>query len=785
MKTNLSNPKSLLPDSDLYPLLELRHSDPHRLLGFHPVSAQEAVLRVWYPGAQRVKWKAAWGEFELPCVEARGLFELVIENRGQSHAASQQATGSRLQATGSQYQNNIFNQGQLNENREPRAERYELQTANWLCEDKPLLEITTEQGVKRFHDPYAFGPQMGDLDLYLHAEGRHWEIYQHLGAHPRTIGNISGTCFAVWAPNAQRVSVVGDFNNWDGRFHMMRRLGSSGVWEIFIPDVHEGAHYKFEIRGPHGDIFLKTDPYGIFAQHDLRTACMVYDLGRYHWSDQNWMDSRASLDRYRQPMSIYEVHLGSWRRVPAENNRPLSYLELADQLVAYVQEMGFTHVEFMPVMEHPFEGSWGYQIVNFFAPSSRFGKPDDFRYLVDRLHQAGIGVILDWVPGHFPRDAHGLAQFDGTALYEHEDWRRAEHRDWGTLIFNYGRNEVRNFLIANALYWFSEYHIDGLRVDAVASMLYLDYSRKEGEWTPNIFGGRENLEAVDFIKSCNEICYSRHPGIMMIAEESTAWPGVSKPTYDGGLGFGFKWNMGWMNDSLRYIGRSPIHRKHHQGDITFSMLYAYHEHFILVLSHDEVTHGKGSLLHKMPEDDWQKFANLRFFLGWMWGHPGKKLLFQGGEIAQWREWDHTQSLDWHLLQYAPHQGMRLLVKELNKLYCQEPAFWQCDDEPAGFEWIDFNDNENTVWSFLRKGGGSDIIVIVNATPVPRYNYRLGVPRDGKYEIILNSDAGCFGGSGLYLPPFIEADHQHSHRFWNSIVIDLPPLSTLYLKVPHS
>lgn len=764
---------SLLPDEDFYPLVELRHSDPHRLLGVHQISASQAVLRVWRPGAQRVRWIAAWGEFELPCVDRRGLFELLISRKPTSR------TGSYL------------------------------------------LEITEAGRIRRIQDPYAFGPQMSDLDLYLHAEGRHWESYQHLGAHLRRIEGVDGTCFAVWAPNAQRVSVVGDFNNWDGRFHLMRRLGSSGVWEIFIPEVREGDHYKFEIRGPQGDLFLKTDPYGIFAQHDLRTACMVYDLGKYQWNDKCWMTERATKDPYRKPMSIYEVHLGSWRRVPEEHNRPLSYLELADQLVSYVLEMGFTHVEFMPVMEHPFEGSWGYQIVNFFAPSSRFGKPDDFRYLIDQLHQAGVGVILDWVPGHFPRDAHGLAQFDGTSLYEHEDPHRAEHRDWGTLIFNYARHEVRNFLMANALYWFSEYHIDGLRVDAVASMLYLDYSRKEGEWTPNIFGGRENLEAVDFIKSCNEICYARHPGIMMIAEESTAWPAVSKPTYEGGLGFGFKWNMGWMNDSLRYISRSPIHRKYHQGDITFSMLYAYHEHFILVLSHDEVTHGKGSLINKMPEDDWQKFANLRLFLSWMWAHPGKKLLFQGGEMAQWREWNHGQSLDWHLLQYEPHQGMRLLVKELNQLYRREPAFWYLDGESSGFEWIDFHDTENTVWSFLRKvspalqgekahqrGQGEfswvseqsqekfekslqhetdsgDIIVVVNATPLPRYGYRIGVPRLGRYEIIFNSDAGCFGGSGLFLPPAVDADEQHSHRFWNSIVIDLPPLSTVYLKVPHA
>ena len=706
-----------------------------------------------------MKWMATWGEFDLPCVDEQGLFELII-NRGQFR---------NLLILGSDHNCNEL---------APKLTNYGTDPYSYL------LEITDERGTRSIHDPYAFDSQISDLDLYLHAEGRDWESYKHLGAHLRTVAGVAGSGFAVWAPNAQRVSVVGDFNNWDGRFHMMRRLGSSGIWEVFIPEVAEGAHYKFEIRGPHGDLFLKTDPYGIFAQHNLETACMVYDLGRYEWSDQHWMASRASKNQYREPMSIYEVHLGSWRRVPEDHNRSLSYLELADQLVAYVKEMGFTHVELMPVMEHPFEGSWGYQVVNFFAPSSRFGKPDDFRHLIDRLHQAGIGVILDWVPGHFPRDAHGLRQFDGTALYEHEDPNRAEHRDWGTLIFNYGRNEVRNFLIANALYWFAEYHIDGLRVDAVASMLYLDYSRKEGEWTPNIFGGRENLEAVDFVKSCNEVCYSRHPGIMMIAEESTAWPAVSKPTYEGGLGFGFKWNMGWMNDSLQYISRSPIHRKYHQGDITFSMLYAYHEHFILVLSHDEVTHGKGSLLNKMPEDDWQKFANLRFFFAWMWGHPGKKLLFQGGEIAQWREWNHDQSLDWHLLGYAPHHGMQLLIKELNKLYRQEPAFSVLDDEGAGFEWIDFNDAENSTWSFLRKSpNGSDILVIVNATPVLRYGYRLGVPKHGTYEIILNSDAGCFGGSGMYLPPAIDADQQHSHRFWNSIVIDLPPLSTLYLKVP--
>jgi 1,4-alpha-glucan branching enzyme len=638
-----------------------------------------------------------------------------------------------------------------------------------------------------YSDPYAFAPTLGEVDLYLLGQGEHLEAYRVLGAHLKTISGITGASFAVWAPNAQRVSVVGDFNGWDGRRHMMRRLGGSGIWEIFVPGVAEGTHYKFEIRGPHGDVFLKTDPYGFFAQHDLRTACMVTDLGRYAWSDSGWMERRARRDATAEPMSIYEVHLGSWRRCPEEQDRPMSYLELTKQLVSYVTEMGFTHVELLPVMEHPFDGSWGYQVVNFFAPSSRFGSPDEFRHLIDALHQAGVGVILDWVPGHFPKDAHGLARFDGTALFEHEDPRLGEHRDWGTLIFNYGRNEVRNFLIANALFWLDQYHIDGLRVDAVASMLYLDYSRNAGEWVPNRFGGRENLEAIEFLKAFNTACYARHPGIMTIAEESTAWPGVSKPVYDGGLGFGFKWNMGWMNDSLRYIARPPVHRKHHQGEITFSMLYAYHEHFILVLSHDEVVHGKGSLLNKMPGDDWQKAANLRMFLSWMWAHPGKKLLFQGDEIAQWREWDHNHSVDWHLLEYQPHAGIQRLVRQLNEIYRSEPALFALDDRSEGFEWIDFHDADNTVWSFLRKAPdgaeASDLLVIVNATPVVRHGYRVGVPRPGAYEKILNSDHRDFGGSGAVAAEVCHAQASGAHGRPCSIVMDLPPLAVVILRVP--
>jgi 1,4-alpha-glucan branching enzyme len=655
------------------------------------------------------------------------------------------------------------------------------------------IEVTLDDGTQiAYRDPYAFAPTLSEFDLYLLGQGEHHEAYRVLGAHPRVIEGISGTAFAVWAPNAQRVSVVGDFNGWDGRRHMMRRLGSSGIWEIFVPGVAEGEHYKFELRGLHGEILIKTDPYGFYAQHDLRTACMVVDLERYQWNDAAWMERRATHNAYAEPMAIYEVHLASWRRKPEENDRPLSYLELADELVAYVSEMGFTHVELLPIMEHPFDGSWGYQVVNFFAPSSRFGNPDDFRHLIDRLHQAGIGVILDWVPGHFPKDAHGLARFDGTALYEHEDPRMGEHRDWGTLIFNYGRNEVRNFLISNALFWLAEFHLDGLRVDAVASMLYLDYSRKAGEWVPNCFGGRENLEAIEFLKSFNSLCYALHPGIVTIAEESTAWPGVSKPVYEGGLGFGFKWNMGWMNDSLRYIARPPIHRKHHQGEITFSMLYAYHEHFVLVLSHDEVVHGKGSLMNKMPEDDWQKAANLRLFLSWMWAHPGKKLLFQGGEIAQWREWDYLHSIDWHLLEHQPHAGMQCLVKRLNAIYRNEPALFVLDDSSEGFEWIDFRDTENTVWAFLRRApasaspGGSlqarDLMVIVNATPVVRHGYRVGVPRSGWYEELLNSDLAEFGGSGVSNSGRF-AEEWGMHGFAHSITLDLPPLAVLILTVP--
>ena len=631
-------------------------------------------------------------------------------------------------------------------------------------------------------DPYEFGAILGEIDLYLFSEGDHWEIYRKLGAQLRTIDGAAGVAFAVWAPNAQRVSVVGDFNQWDGRIHPMRKQLSSGVWEIFIPGVGEGDHYKFEVKGANGDIVLKTDPYAFFSQHGRQTASIVFDIDRYKWNDAEWLAYRDQQQWQRRPVSIYEVHLSSWARIPEEGNRFLSYLEFSERLLDYVIEMGYTHIELMPVAEHPFDGSWGYQVTGYFSPTSRFGNPDEFRHFVDKCHQRGIGIIVDWVPGHFPKDKHGLAHFDGTALYEHDDPRRGEHKEWGTLIFNYGRNEVRNFLISNALFWFEQYHIDGLRVDAVASMLYLDYSRNPGEWIPNIHGGRENLEAIDFLKRFNEVSYGKFPGIMTIAEESTAWPGVSRPTYLGGLGFGFKWNMGWMHDFLSYMSKEPIHRRYHQGEITFSLIYAFHEHFLLVLSHDEVVHGKGSMLAKMPGDIWQKFANLRMFYAWMYAHPGKKLLFMGGEFGQWNEWNHAQSLDWHLLNFPQHDALRRLVQHLNWLYKNEPALYDLDDSYEGFEWIDFHDADNSVVAFLRKAANGDVIVfIINATPVVREGYRVGAPGEGWYAEILNTDAETYGGSNVGNYGGQHAEPTEWQGRSHSLVINLPPLATIAFK----
>jgi 1,4-alpha-glucan branching enzyme len=646
------------------------------------------------------------------------------------------------------------------------------------------LRITASDGSEHLiRDPYQYGPIMGEIDLHLFAEGQHWQIYEKFGAHLRTIGDAVGVYFAVWAPNAQRVSVVGDFNGWDGRVNPMRKLLGSGVWELFLPGVGEGAHYKFEIRTQTGALLLKSDPFAFFNQHGIATSSLIYNLDRYKWSDAEWMETRRRRDWPKSPVSIYEVHLGSWRRKSEENNRQLSYLELSDTLLPYVLEMGYTHIELLPIAEHPFEGSWGYQVTNYYAPTSRFGTPDELRHFIDKCHQAGIGVIMDWVPAHFPKDAHALAEFDGTDLYEHMDPRQGEHQDWGTLIFNFGRNEVRNFLIGNALFWLDKYHIDGLRVDAVASMLYLDYSRQPGQWIPNVYGGRENLDAIYFLKRFNEVCYERFPGIMTIAEESTAWPGVSRPTYLGGLGFGFKWNMGWMHDFLEYMSLDPIYRRFHHGNITFSLLYAFQENFILVLSHDEVVYGKRSLLSKMPGDEWQKFANLRMFLAWMYGHPGKKLLFMGDEFGQRNEWNHDTSLDWQLLQLPHHDGLRRFVQHLNYIYKSEPALWQQDDTYAGFEWIDFHDADNCVVSFVRKSREGDIVVfVVNATPMVRYNYRLGVPETGFYREIINTDAETYGGSNVGNYGGVTSENVPWMAREHSLLIQLPPLATVAFKL---
>jgi 1,4-alpha-glucan branching enzyme len=659
------------------------------------------------------------------------------------------------------------------------------------------LRVTAPDGSQQLtRDPYQYGPILGEVDLHLFAEGQHWKIYEKFGAHLRTVGDAAGVYFAVWAPNAQRVSVVGDFNDWDGRVNPMRKLLGAGVWELFLPGVEQGAHYKFEIRTQTGAVLLKSDPFAFFNQPGKSTASLVYDLERYGWSDAEWMEARQTKNWPQNPISIYEAHLGSWRRKTENGNRQLTYLELADTLLPYVLEMGFTHIELLPIAEHPFEGSWGYQVTNYYAPTSRFGPPDDFRHFIDRCHQAGIGVIMDWVPAHFPKDAHALAEFDGTHLYEHMDPRQGEHQDWGTLIFNFGRNEVRNFLIANALFWLEKYHIDGLRVDAVASMLYLDYSRQPGQWIPNVYGGRENLDAIYFLKKFNEVCYERFPGTITIAEESTAWPGVSRPTYLGGLGFGFKWNMGWMHDFLQYMSIDPIYRRYHHGNITFSLLYAFQENFILVLSHDEVVYGKRSLLSKMPGDEWQKFANLRMFLAWMYGHPGKKLLFMGGEFGQRNEWNHDTSLDWQLLKLPRHDGVRRLVQHVNHIYKSEPALWQQDDTYDGFDWIDFHDADNSVVSFLRKSrdaapatsehgdaNRSDIIAfVVNATPVVRYNYRLGVPEAGFYREIINTDAETYGGSNIGNFGGVQSETRAWMGREHSIVIHLPPLATLAFKL---
>ena len=708
------------------------HADPFGFLGLHDNPAGDGmVLRVFRPDALKVFVSSEGAETEMSKIDNDGFYEVLFPGA---------------------------------------TERFDYQL------HFQFGEVLSEP----IADAYSFGPILGEQDLHFFGEGNHRHLWKCLGAHLCDIDGVAGATFAVWAPNAHRVSVVGDFNAWDGRTNQMRNR--NGVWEIFLPGIGTNEHYKFELVGADGSLITKSDPFAFFSQHDTRTASITYDLSRYEWNDSEWMEKRAEVDHYHGPMSVYEVHLGSWKRRFEEENRFLTYLEMADELVDYVVDMGYTHIEIMPISEFPFDGSWGYQVCGYFAPTSRFGSPDEFRQFVDRCHQRGIGVILDWVPAHFPKDAHGLARFDGTALYEHADPRQGEHADWGTLIFNFGRNEVRNFLISNAMYWLKEFHIDGLRVDAVASLLYLDYSREAGEWVPNEFGGRENLDAIEFLKQLNQVCYEENPGIMTIAEESTAFPGVSRPVDTGGLGFGFKWNMGWMNDSLSYMSHEPIHRKYHHGMATFSMIYAYHESYVLVLSHDEVVHGKGSMVQKMPGDRWQQMANLRMFYAWMFAHPGKKLLFQGLDIGQSDEWNHDQSVPWHLLDYDEHKGVQNVIRDLNRLYTSEPALNELDHEAGGFEWIDHEDSENSLFSFLRRSrDGETIIAIVNATPVLREGYRLGVPNGGFYEEIFNSDAEIYGGSNQGSGGGIPTQEQEAHGKPHSIEITIPPLGTVFLK----
>ena len=617
-----------------------------------------------------------------------------------------------------------------------------------------------------------------DYDLHLLIEGSHYRAWEKLGAHPAEVGDERGTWFAVWAPNAHDVSVVGDFNGWEAGAHPLGSRGDSGIWEGFIPRVDKGALYKYAIASDvNGHREDKADPYAFACEIRPQSSSMVWDLSGYEWGDQDWLAQRGRHHAVDAPVAIYEVHLGSWMRNPEEGNRWLTYRELAQKLSEYVREMGFTHVELLPVSEHPLDASWGYQTIGYFAPTSRFGTPQDFMYFVDVLHQNGIGVILDWVPAHFPRDGHGLGFFDGTHLYEHADPRKGEQRDWGTFIFNYGRREVSNFLLTNAFFWLEIYHIDGLRVDAVASMLYLDYSREEGEWIPNEYGGRENLEAVAFLKRFNELVYERYPDVITVAEESTSWPMVSRPTYLGGLGFGYKWNMGWMHDTLLYLSKDPLYRKYHHNTLTFSLLYAFHENFILPFSHDEVVHGKGSMIGKMPGDDWQKFANLRLLYGYMYLHPGKKLLFMGSEFGQWAEWNHDASLEWQLLQYDPHQGLQRWVRDLNTFLRGERALFEQDFEPAGFAWIDCHDSQQSVLSFLRQGRdtGDVVVCACNFTPVPRHNYRLGVPLGGWWNEALNSDAPLYGGSGQGNMGGVPSSPVASHGHYHSLNITLPPL----------
>jgi 1,4-alpha-glucan branching enzyme len=727
--------ETVAPPSELDRLVALRNRDPHALLGAHAVDGG-TIVRAYRPDAEDIYLILGEGKrMRMTRREGTDLFQVLVKDA----------------SPGFSY-------------------RFEL-----VLRDGTRTTIV---------DPYHFLPTLGELDLYLLGEQTLERPWERMGANVREIDGIAGVAFTVWAPNAEGISVVGEFNHWDGRTHMMRSLGPSGIWELFIPELEAGVRYKYEIRTPDDGYHLKADPYSKATEPPPATASVIYD-SHYQFGDYGWMDARRAADVLRRPMSIYEVHLGSWRRVPEEKNRPLTYRELAIQLADYLTEMGFTHVELMPVMEHPFTGSWGYQVTGFFAPTARYGTPDDFRFLVDHLHQRGIGIILDWVPAHFPRDEFGLGRFDGTALYEHRDPRQGEHPDWGTYVFNYGRDEVRAFLINSALFWLSEYHADGLRFDAVASMLYLDYGKREGQWVPNIHGGRENLDAISLLRMLNQRAYGHDRGVTTIAEESTDWPAVSRPTYVGGLGFGLKWDMGWMHDTLEYFSKEPIHRRYHHRDLTFGLLYAYTENFILPLSHDEVVYGKRSMLNKMPGDRWQQFANLRSLYAYMWARPGKKLLFMGGEFGQWNEWNHDHSLDWNLLEQPEHRAVQRLMRDLNRIYRAEPALWIADVEPAGFRWIDADDADDNVIAFVRIAPGTNrkIVCICNFAPVVRYNHRLGLPGPGYYREILNTDSEWYGGSNVGNNGGVQAEAVASHGSDYSAALTLPPLAVVWLASP--
>ncbi|WHH57216.1 1,4-alpha-glucan branching protein GlgB [Petroclostridium sp. X23] len=722
--------------NDIYQIISANHSNPFGVLGMHRIE-KGMVVRAFLPCVKSVSvidFQDQEKKYVMERVHEDGFYETVIEDRQK-----------------------FF--------------EYQLEISDYDDHQRVI------------HDPYSFLPILSDYDLYLFNKGDHRHVYNKLGAHSNVINNVQGIFFAVWAPCAARVSVIGDFNQWDGRRNPMRSLGSSGVWEIFIPSVREGALYKYEIKAQNGDILKKADPYAFYSELRPNTASIVYNIDQYDWKDEQWMEKRKNTNQMEEPIAIYEVHMGSWMRVSQDENGFISYRDAADLLVEYVKEMGYTHIEFLPLSEHPFDGSWGYQVTGYYAVTPRYGSPEDFMYLIDVCHQNNIGIIMDWVPAHFPKDEHGLRYFDGSAVYEHEDPRQGEQPDWGTMVFNYGRNEVKNFLLSNAFFWFDKYHIDGLRVDAVASMLYLDYGKESGQWIRNRYGGRENIEAIEFLKHLNSAVYGQYPGIIISAEESTSWPLVTKPPYLGGLGFGMKWNMGWMNDFLKYMSMDSIYRKYHHSLITFSLMYAFSENFILPLSHDEVVHGKHSMLDKMPGDYWQKFAGLRAAYGYQYGHPGKKLLFMGGEFGQFIEWKYYDSLDWNLLDYELHKKMQDYVKDLNNLYRSEKALYEVDFSYEGFEWISCDDADHSIVSFIRKGKEREdmLIFVCNFTPVVHEHYRIGAPFNLYYKEIFNSDSELYGGSNVGNCGGLHAEDITCNNRPYSLAIRIPPLAVMVFK----